>query len=144
MYIKNLKTIKIKPRFFSNKLIENIEKKKGVRFVFESSVKHEDGWLNQPAAIFYSEEKHPISNSNYMGVVFKKDKLYLVNGQSAVDGQFIVMEYRGEFFNSVFCHDYLCFDGEGIDGGREYTRIIGNPKLLKAEIINGEVYVSND
>lgn len=144
MSISTLKTITIKPRFFSQKLIQLVEERKNAKFVFESSVKQSYGWLNQPVAIFYTEEKHPVSNSNYMGIVYQENRPFIIDGQSAVDDAFTVMEYNGEYFNSVFRHDYVCFDGNGIDGGRDYMRIIGEPTLLKAKIINGEVHVIND
>jgi len=127
---------KIEPRFFSEELLSVIEKKKNAKFVVESSIKQSFGWLNEPVAIFYYSEKvHEVSNSHYFGILIKNRIMYIVNGQSAVEEPFTVMEFSGKIYNSVYRNDFVVFDGNGIDGGREYLRVIGDPLLKQVKII---------
>lgn len=136
-----MNTIKIKPRFFSEELLEKIEKIKDAKFVVETSVRDFRGnWVNLPMAIFYCKEKHPVSDSRYFAFYYNESgQSYVTNGQSAVDEPFTVIEQEGEYFNSVFRHDYNSLGSVAIDGGRDYCRIIGNPTVKTAKIVENRV-----
>lgn len=135
-----MELIKIKPRFFKEEVIKIVEEKKSAKFVFESTIKQSTGWLNQPVAIFYTEEKHPVSQSNYFGLLEQHGSWYIVDGSTAAT-DFTVMEDGGDYYNSVFRHDCFMKNGNGIDGGRDYLKVIGHPKLYTAIVKNGEIYV---
>lgn len=82
-----------------------------------------------PKLLFWCDKTHPESKSNWMGMYESEPYYYVCNGDSASrfpiwcvvsnDKQVLFSKYRHDFRSS---HD----GSVAIDGGREYTRVIGN------------------
>lgn len=110
--------------------MEVIEEKYNAKYIGEFCYKQPTkGWLNQPMALFYTEEKHP-EGSNYMGILIQynpyteENTIIIVDGISAVEHEWIgVMDIRNNtILYSAFRHDYQTHGELMADGGPEYTR----------------------
>lgn len=114
---------------------EIVEKEYNASYVGEFCLRTKDGsWLNNPAAVFYTEKPHP-EGSNYFALYYMygfdpedRPKLMITNGITAVentDGTPVVYlgitdEATGEILYSAFRHDYQEYKSLVADGGREY------------------------
>jgi len=132
---------------FSDYDLAKIEEHYKAKFICESSLKNKSGgWVNMPAAFFYTEEAHP-DGSNWLalyrdyegnlivtdGIIITQDK---ITGIAADDGDIIFSKYRHDCRWSK--------DGSVmIDGGREYLRVGGNVnnKTVSMIVTKGELVV---
>lgn len=136
-------TVANESTFLSPEGIEKIEQKYKAKYVLETSIKGTYGWLDFPAAIFYTETAHP-NGSNYFAIHCRTDGTFpgknwtITDGLSAVDGVvFTGLEHDGKVYYSRYCHDYRSVGNSEyfVDGGREYTRY-GGPDLKKVKLVN--------
>lgn len=135
---------------FTENGIEKIEELRSATYVCETCVRvSPDGpWADQPVALFYGSEPHPVSNSRYFGIyINQNDKIFITNGQSAVDEPITgVIADNGDIIYSRYRHDFRRSpDGSVfIDGGRDYYRgsILQEDRYVKLVIEDGELKVS--
>lgn len=137
---------------FVPEAISKLEEMKNSKFVCDTCIKDKQhNWVNKPMALFYSEERHPVSNSHYFvaylaGVDAYTSMMgvYVTNGQSAVDEPFTgVAAKNGEVIYSRYRHDMRKSSDESVwvDGGRDY--VITGPKtpLVKLKIEGSEIKI---
>lgn len=90
------------------------------------------GWSEQPADIFYSPYPDKSKgHTHYFGIIFDGPVSYITGGDSAFsqtitgidngDGTVSVSRYR---------HDFTPGLNGAIDGGRDYLKVSGTPKLV--------------
>ena len=111
----------------SERGIEFTEKQYKAKYVFESVLKTKAGTYTEfPVAIFYTEEPHP-EGSNYFGLYPDGYGRWMItNGITAIEGEYTGIVVKNEIYYSRFRHDYRSVNGNAIDGGRDYTRLVGN------------------
>lgn len=134
--------IDVKTYFFNPEIISIIEEKYGVKYICETCIKTKGYWRNEPSLIFYSKKPHP-EGSNYLSVSRQNNSFVLSNGISATEPFAGVQAKNGEIIYSRFRHDFRTSSDKSvfIDGGREYTRIIGDqsPSLVQLIIAKDKV-----
>lgn len=134
--------IDTKPYFFNPEIIPLLEKKYKVKYVCETCIKSNGYWRNHPSLIFYSEKAHP-EGSNYLAVSMQNNSLLLSNGISAIEPFTGIEADNGEIIYSRFRHDFRTSSDKSvsIDGGRDYTRMLGDttPKSVTLQIVKDEV-----
>lgn len=95
-------------------------------FVMESCLKTKDGgWANFPAAIFYTEEKHPRGSNYFALYVDGYNRLLLTDGISATE-PFTGVQVGDDVFYSHYRNDYRNCGPVAIDGGRDYIKLSGD------------------
>lgn len=111
---------------FGHASIKLIEDKYNAKYVFESCLKDKEGnFINSPVAVFYTEEPHP-EGSNYFGIYTDyMGTVYITNAITATEGEYVGMIVGEEVHYSHYRHDYRQVNGKAIDGGRDYTRLVG-------------------
>jgi hypothetical protein len=109
---------------------QKVEKIKNSTFVGEFCLRDKYGnWVNSPAQIYW-QEKPPVEGySNYFALFVRDGDVLITSGQSAVDEEISAIGYGDEIIFSRYRHDYRSSaDGAvAIDGGRDYTKIVGTP-----------------
>jgi len=127
--------------FLSGDAINNIEDFYNAKYLLESCLMDQNGnWANFPAAIFYTEKKHP-QGSNYFALYYNGNgELRITNALSSIDG-IVFSGIRSEHgvIYSRFRHDYRSdSSGSFVDGGRDYFRYgFGNNAI--SEIVTFKV-----
>jgi hypothetical protein len=113
--------------FLFDGVIKKLEDMYKAKYVFESCLKDSKGnYINNPAAIFYTEEPHP-RGSHYFAVYQDfPGNLVISNGISATEGEYNGVVVDDEVYYSRFRHDYREVGNIAIDGGRDYLRLIGD------------------
>lgn len=133
-------------RMLSDKWTEQIEQKYSAKYVIDTCIKNVQGnWTNFPAAIFYTDKKHP-NGSNYMAL-FKHygDHLewMITDGFEAVQGEFHGLIFGdGELMHSRYRHDYFEHRCSMVDGGRDYFRFSPDPDTARRvifKIVDGNI-----
>lgn len=128
--------------WLSKEAIESSEKNHDAKFICYTPLKTRSGsYFNQHCAIFYAKESHP-NGSNWFALFYDyMDRMVIANANE-VEGRIIDAVKRGDnAIYSAFRHDFTCLGEDDdricIDGGMDYTKIIGN--LDKAEMISLKV-----
>lgn len=127
--------------------IDKAEKVYNATFIGDFCVKNKDGsWANTPVAVFYQKNPPALSKegrpcSNYFGFYYSSQQkcLMITDAKSAFSEEIVgFIDTDGFFKYSKYRHHY-CVDanGHGVDGGRDYTRVIGSPNLVR-------VYINKD
>jgi hypothetical protein len=144
--------------FISPEGIEAFEKEFNGKYVLETCLKMKDEhsgatyWADFPAAIFYTEKKHP-KGSNYFALYFAelgRSSLMITNGLSAVKGViFQGLEAEGEVVYSRYRHDYRAGkNGAFVDGGRDYFRYGGDNfndyNIVKFKVVEDRLEFINE
>lgn len=114
--------------FIKDEMIKVFEKEYNAKYVLETCLKYKDGgWVNSPAAIFYTEKAHP-KGSNYFAVYYDGSTLMITDGLPAIkDVIFFGLEAEGEVVYSRYRHDNReGKNGAFVDGGRDYFRYGGD------------------
>lgn len=120
--------------------IEKIEKDRNCRFVCEWNVKQDDN----PMLIFWNDIAHP-QGSNWMALFYYND-WFVRDGITAsqLPIQCVVSNDKQVLF-SKSRHDFRSSqDGSvSVDGGREYTRVLGNVRCERVWLVpqNGELKI---
>jgi len=116
--------------------IAKIEEKYNATYIFDSCLRLKSGdWGNFPCAIFYTEKAHP-EGSNYFGLYFDMDgDLMIANGISATEVEYTGIVLGEKVVYSRYRHDYRAADKVAIDGGRDYTKINGNPQTVRFKVV---------
>lgn len=122
---------------FNSDQIKVIEDRFTAQYVCETTIRFKNGWADFPVAIFYTEKAHA-EGSNWMAVNWSYDKMICVrNGISAVLEPFTgIVADNGDVIYSRYRHDFRTSpDGSvTIDGGREYTRLIGEKSVAAKRV----------
>ncbi len=122
--------------------VENMYK---ATFVMESFLKGKNDWCNFPAAIFYTEEKHP-QGSNYFALYIDEDRRFVItNGLTAIE-PFEGIQIGENVYYSRYRHDYRECGPVAIDGGRDYTKLVGDinaGKIVKLMVNKDKLEVSD-
>lgn len=126
-------------------VISAAEKHYNAKFVMDTSVDLGNGWIG-PVALFYGEWEHPVSKSRYFALRVADSKakpgeqtVYIMNGQSAVDHTYDGLVLDDEVYISRYRHDFRAVGPDYIDGGLDYTRLVGlSLPIVKFNIVDGE------
>lgn len=112
--------------------IKKVEEKYGAKYIGDFCLRVVGGgWSEAPAAVFFQPNPdRALGHTNYFGLIFRGEQLFITKGDSAfsepIQG---IVSKSGEVLYSRFRHDFRTLkDGSGsIDGGRDYTKVIGSP-----------------
>lgn len=115
---------------FSDETIGKIEefytKKDGVpvKYVMTTAKDSEEFAMD----IFYRETPHPEFGNRYFGIFQLpiSKGLRITNADWVEDIVFDMIEDDDVFYYSRHRHDYMIVGNTAIDGGRAYTRLVGN------------------
>ena len=107
---------------------EAVEERFKAKFIAEMAHKFGNGWSEQPLAIFYQESPPDPQFSNYFGLFFDEDQLLTITGIHNFDPWVdALLTPANEVIWSAWVHDFF-YDSRGIvaiDGGRDYTKLVG-------------------
>jgi len=114
---------------FTKKGIKVIETKRKAKYVCDTE------YQGTPMSVFYGATAHPLSHSRYMAFFHKVNDPYATKLETTayvMDGSFIeaqlikgIVTDDDKIIYSRHRHDYFCHGEVCIDGGRDYTRIVG-------------------
>ncbi len=118
--------------------IEVVERKKNAKFVCETCIRTSNGnWSDEPVQLYW-QENPPHGYSNYFALFVRENiidgsaSVFIASGASAVEEPIRAVRHNGEIGYSRYRHDFRWVGGQevAIDGGRDYTRIIGAPQEM--------------
>ena len=128
-----------------------VEVRKDAKYIGDFCVKTKSGWSAQPVSIFY-QQNPPAPFSNYFGIYldYTSGKLMITDGSSVTQEPILgIASSTGEVVYSRYGHDFRSLEnGEGsIDGGREYTRLLGSidgtfPATVELQIQGSDLVVT--
>lgn len=123
-------------RMFTPESVKKIEERYNAKYVFESCLKNRDGgWVNFPAAIFYTKEPHP-EGSNYFAMYFDDaGSIFITDAKKTVDTVHTGIKTDKGILYSRYRHDYREVDGKFIDGGRDYLRYGGGSHIDQDDLV---------
>ena len=119
--------------------VSKVEKTKNAKFVCETCIKDSHGnWSNRPVQIYW-QENPPAGYSNYFALFERDGYVMITSGQSAVNEPITAIRHNGEIAFSRYRHDFRWVGGNtvAIDGGRDYTKIIGHPNEILTLVFDG-------
>lgn len=110
---------------------EKCGKLKNATYVCDHALKTKGGgWSEIPAQIYW-QEKPPVEGySNYFGIVdYGNGSIYITSGHCIENLDISAIRCGDEVIFSRFRHDFRqSADGKcAIDGGRDYTKLVGRP-----------------
>ena len=114
-------------------------------FVMESCIKGKNGWCNFPAAIFYTEEKHP-QGSNYFALYVDGSRFMITDGISATE-PFKGIQVGDDVYYSHYRHHNQECGPVDIDGGRDYMKLSGDinaGKKVTLQVNKDKLEIVND
>ena len=121
-----------------------VEKLKSAKYIGDFCIKNSlSGWANQPFQIYYQEVPPVEGYSNYFAVFLNMGQPMITSAKSIEGLEFDAIEHNGKIYYSAYRHDYRGDPSSSvaIDGGRDYTRIIGEPKkTLRLKIIGPDIF----
>lgn len=127
--------------------VDVVEKKYNAVYIGDFPLKLKGGgWSESPAAFFWQETPPVAGYSNYFAAYVRGDAVYITSGESITEGTISAIDCGGDnIVHSRYRHDYRPTSiGSAIDGGRDYTRIIGTedgamPRVVKLKV-NGPLF----
>jgi len=142
--------IDLESSFYNGVNLDVVAEHYKAKFVCETCIRGKDNWLEMPSLIFYTEEAHP-EGSNYMALTDIPYKGWLISdGISCTEKTMTGIIINDSKHNSPkirwskYRHDYVTDEnGNAVDGGRDYTKINGNPRTVELEIVDGVLRVHN-
>lgn len=124
--------------------LEEITEIYGGTFMGSWAIKDDNGsWSEEPLDIFYVKDPDlEAGHSNYFGIFFKEEECYICNGATAFCEPMAGMVDGNEVKVSRYRHDRVdSEDGQSfIDGGRDYTRLGGNPDI-RTVIVEADQFI---
>jgi len=90
--------------------------------------------------IFYRESPHPEFGNRYFGIYQGYSNLMITNADKAEDLEFTCGWSDGKLVYSQHRHNMIAVDGGFIDGGRAYSRVVGEPELFTARVKDGTMF----
>lgn len=121
-----------------------VEKRRNAIYIGDFCISQFGQWINRPCQIYF-QEKPPIDGYSQYFAVFVNDEgsAMITSGKSIEGLEFDAIEHNGEILYSAYRYDYRS-DTSGsvaIDGGRDYSRIIGTPqRSMRLKIIGAEIF----
>lgn len=128
------------PYWFSEKSLPSLEERvKGTYIGFWSIKDSNNNWTDFPLDVFYvSNPDTEKGHGHYPGFYVKGEEVYIADCTSAFKEPAVGMLCEdGEIMISRYRHHYVEKDGNAIDGGRDYLRVSGNPKLVNVRVVDG-------
>jgi len=117
-----------------NILTDKVEKKYNAKYIGDFALMRPNGWAEVPAQVYWQPVPPVQGYSHYFGLIIRYDSndeptVYITTAASLEDVEFSAIRSGDEILYSRYRHDYRTSkDGKcSIDGGRDYTRIIGTP-----------------
>lgn len=114
--------------FLSDNQIKIIEEKYNAKYIYETQLMGTKGWTDDIGGIFYQTEP-PIGYSNWFAIIQRWGGKYMIaSAEETVKYPITAVKLTEDTYSySHHRHHYVC-NGEGIDidGGREYTRLVGD------------------
>lgn len=113
--------------YLSKEHIESIESTYNCRFICDTPIKGTNGWYDNPCALFYNYTAHPAGSNwmaftiNHLGEFVVTDGISAVEPDNTIDA---LLYDDGSLIYSSYRHDYVCYNGKCIDGGRDYTKVV--------------------
>jgi len=142
--------IKHHPIFDIHRVIKHYSKKDGVPITYVCTTALDHGTV--AGDVFYRATRHPEFGNHYFrlswqmaGLDAVQPTLMIGNADVVEDLSFDCIKGSEGWEYSQHRHDYREVPGSGvaIDGGRSYTRLIGNmaghTEIRKAQVINGNM-----
>jgi hypothetical protein len=104
------------------------------------------GFEAQAMDVFYRETPHPEFGNRYFGLYrsYNYDTpdgtLMITNADRIEDLTFEMIEVNGQYHYSQHRHDFHSVGDVAIDGGRAYTKLVGNVNVPCAsmKVVNGD------
>jgi len=93
--------------------------------------------------IFYRDTPHPEFGNRYFGLFYDRirDCMMIINAENVEDYEFKCgVTEDDRLVYSQHRHDLVEVDGGALDGGRSYTRVIGDVGVLNARVKDGIMY----
>lgn len=130
------------PYWFTPKGIEKIAEKYDAKYMGCWCIKRHSGeWTETPVDVFYVENPDvEAGHTNYFGMHVHLGEVYITEASSAFSADIIGVLHENEVLVSRFRHDYAEKGGCGIDGGRDYTKVIGPATMVKVKV-NGPEFI---
>ena len=128
-----------RPRFNVDKVCEIYSKKDGVpvTYVCTSAL----GSESEAMDIFYRETPHPEFGNRYFGLYSGfSEGVRITNADDIELTSFDMIFMNNEYHYSQHRHDYLTVGNVSIDGGRAYTKLVGDvrPEIHKFVVKDGK------
>jgi hypothetical protein len=110
---------------FKPSSIEVIEKHYDAKYIYETEL-----IAGGPLGIIFYQENPPNNYSNWLGLYKKHGDLYVTSAEKiALQGVDAICVGDDEWIYSHYTHHFLEKNGIAIDGGRSYTKILGEDIL---------------
>ena len=119
-----------RPLLNVNKVIELYAKEDGVPITYVCSSALDGSEYSMD--IFYRSTPHSTFGNRYFGLYYSNEEfpsLYIANADKIEDLSFDMIEINDKLHYSKHRHDFNQVGSVAIDGGRAYTRLIGNAKV---------------
>jgi len=130
--------IKHRPILDTKFVEESYSKKDGVpiKYVCTTAL---DGGVNA-GDVFYRDTPHPQFGNRYFQLIVVNDNLFIRGADGVEDLTFDMILCEDDYwYYSSHRHDYTGFGDSAIDGGRAYTRIVGDyPTTKTFKVKDGE------
>jgi len=131
-----------RPVLLANSICKHYSKKDGVPITYVCTTEQSRG---KPLVdIFYRETPHPEFGNRYFGIYHVGETAYICNADWVEDLDFCMIDYNGQWHYSQWVHDFNKVGPYAIDGGREYSRVLGGPdgmpKSCYMWVRDGEFY----
>lgn len=127
--------------------ITAVEQQYNATYVCDLCIRIGNTWDNQPAAIFWQETPPIEGYSNYFAMRVHNGHAYISSGEFVNDLKITAIQVGDQIIYSRYRHD-MRWDSEkicAIDGGRDYTKVVGTPdRYLTLQIIGPNLVEVND
>jgi len=127
-----------KPILDTKYIEEFYTKKDGVpiKYVCTSALSNEE----YAGDIFYRDTPHPEFGNKYFRLFVNRIGVCYISNADKINGQvFTMLDTPSGYHYSQHRHDFLTVGDSSIDGGRAYTRLVGNNvKTKQFKLTNGE------
>lgn len=127
--------------------IKTVEKKYNATFVGDFPIKTPQGWGSAGAVFYQANPDTSLGHKHLFGLHYNPfTQQAVIYDASYLDG----MKFTGAMLDDGMYawsrdrHDYRQVPGGALDGGFDYTRVIGNPKLATLQIKDGKVVEVRD
>lgn len=91
--------------------------------------------------IFYRDTPHPKFGNRYLQLYVVGLQIFIRSADKIEDKVFIMLDTPSGYHYSQHRHDFFTVGDSSIDGGRAYTRLLGNNvKTKQFKIKDGEFY----
>ena len=110
----------------SQKIIDLISEKHTAQYVFESQIKDNKGWSDTVGLIFYQAELTDPNHKHWFAIFQQQGKWMITSAEETVKEPISAIKSGDHYIYSHSRHDFRQGDICAIDGGRDYTRLVGD------------------